>query len=226
MAIVSAQEMAAKASQSNNKYYEHGIYVKKVTITKVTDLSNNPAKPRKEGQFTFPSGFAPEQCLQIDYKYEKEGEVKESKMYLMASYYYKDSKNKLGFAGWRFRNNPIYSFLSITLGNFGIDDVTFEIPRDIERLKDVEVYMLSYCTGEGTGDFAGKAQFNNWNKFSLAYPGNDDKLVEEFREQAEYLIKNNKYNPDFYKAYKDSKQDDNYDNLPPASKISNNDLPF
>jgi hypothetical protein len=224
---MSAEELEKKATSKDSKYFEHGIYVKKINVTQVVDISNNPKNPRKQGVYSFPSGWSPEQCLEVHYEYMKDGEVKKSKQILMSNYQYEDAKAKKGFKGWKIKGNPIFYFLKTSLGEFQINTDTWDVP-DVSKIKDVELFQLSYCSGEGTGQYVGFPQFQTHNFFMPVVEGNDSVLAKMFTDNSKWLIENGKFKPEWYQVYKKNKIANENPDSEPEEEVSTvtNDLPF
>jgi len=212
-------------SEIKSNYKGNGIYVKKAKILSVEDLSNNPLNP-KPVKFTFNSGFQPEMCLKVNLLYE--GKEEPIPTYLFANYLREKGDKNGKVIGWKGRNNPILDFGLLFYDDFDVPD-NFDIPKEILMIKDVNVWVLSYCVGEGTGDRSGKADFATWDRFEKDIPNEDmdDVLVSKFLSVAEYYKNRNKqrYNPEFYEEYLKMKSENN-DNSSIVDNTDNTELPF
>lgn len=215
-------------SAHNLKYYEDGIWVKKIKIKSIVDNSNHPiTDPNK---FIFASGYKPEMCFEINFEFEasdfdtKEIVVKESKTILFDNWWWSDWQNKTGFKGVQFNKNysPAYNLMSMLFSVNELlkmkEDKRCPMP-DFTKIHDVELYMLTYCVGEGKDEYAGKPSYKTYRFFAPVVPGEDDVLANKF------LTKPPKdYDGKYYKLYKDSKKDNS--KTDELSTTDESDLPF
>lgn len=209
-------------NSSNGKYHKNGIFTRKSRLLSIEDCSNNPAAKGVRPIFSFNSGFQPEQCLKLNFAME--GKEEGYSIYLFSKYLWKDDKKT--FAGWRFKNNPILDLLVLLLGDPDISTTTWEIPQELFKIHDVDLITLSYCTGEGTDDRAGKCNFQTWDKFELFKEdeSNDELLVQKFENSNKWLIDNHKYLPNFYDEWK--KLNKNEENPTDTTNTMETTLPF
>lgn len=233
--LAELESQSKKFQKHNNKYYADGIYVKKIKIKSVENKSNHPIK--YPNNFSFNSGHKPECCLVIHYEYETIlfGEqnitIKEGTTYLMSNWDWKDSKQKVGFNGFKVASwNPVYNFMkqvipaSEIMKGYEVKDLP-----DFSQVKDMEFYMLSYYVGEGTGTYAGKPQYNTYEFLLPAVDNNDDFLVDDFKERQEKKGEYSKWKPADYLAYKKSKKNNNSDtklDLDSGEDVNLDNLPF
>jgi len=204
---------------SGGKYHKNGIFTKKMHLINVEDCSNNPMCSERP-IYTFNSGFKPQQCLKLNFKLEAREEP--YSMYLFSKYMWKD--NDKTFAGWRFKNNCIVDFLGL-FSDFDIPS-NWEIPKEINNIRDITLVGLSYCTGAGEGDRADKCNFQTWDRFVLYKEdeSNDEILVQRFIENSKWLIDNNKYLPNYYEAWKETHKPE--ENPTDTTGVKEEELPF
>lgn len=204
-----------------SKYFKNGVFVDKVTIASIKDLSNYPLIQKQVKNTIGKNGFEPELCLEI---VVDTGSF-EKKMVLFG--YFNWKKDKVAgdkYKGWK-KGSPVQSFLARLSPNkeFTLGDKD-EIPeRLLKSLVGKEFFKLRYCVGSYTKDGEEKPSFQDYKKIQLYDEAeeNADLLHNEFRKSLSWI---KDYDPFYYDKWSKASQDaeDTFD--PKEFEDSNEDV--
>jgi len=201
-----------------SKYFKNGVFVDKVTIASIKDISNYPLKPKQVKNTIGQNNFEPELCLEI---VVDTGSF-EKKMVLFGYFdWKKDSVAGNKYKGWKRGGNSVQSFLARLSPNekFTLNDDDTIPEKLLLNLVGKEFFKLRYCVGSYTKDGEEKPSFQDYKKIQLYDEAeeNADKLYSEFKKSLGWI---KDYDPFYYDKWSKATMDnDTFD----PSEFSNDD---